>query len=91
MAIPTREEVHGALREIVIDVLDSDLTTIGDDDDFVETLEMDSLQAVSMLIQIERRFHIKLPDTEMNVMRTVRSVADLVMTHLASQVPLAAQ
>ena len=81
----TRDEIHGALREIVIDILDADLTQIGDDDDFIDDLDMDSLQAVGMLIQIERRFQIKLPDSEMSAMRSVRAVADLVIVNLEAQ------
>jgi acyl carrier protein len=80
----TREEVTIGLKEIVLDILeaDDDMTDFNEEDDLVNDLDMDSLQAVSMLVHIERRFKVALPEAEMNKFRTLRSVVDLVMVNL---------
>ncbi len=80
----TREEVQIGLKEIVLDILeaDTDVSDFNEEDDLVEDLDMDSLQAVSMLVHIERRFQVALPEAEMNKFRTLRSVVDLVMANM---------
>lgn len=76
-----RQEVQTGLKEIVLDVLENeDIKDIGEEDDFVEDLDMDSLQAVSMLLHIERRFKITLPQTVLDSrFKNLRAVVDLVM------------
>ena len=80
----TRAEVQEGLKEIVLDILEAEdeITDFSEEDDFVEALGMDSLQAVSMLVHIEKRFRVTLPENEMNNFRTLRSVVDLVMDNL---------
>jgi acyl carrier protein len=80
----TREEVTLGLKEIVLDILEADdeMTDFSEEADLVNDLDMDSLQAVSMLVHIERRFKVALPEAEMNKFRTLRSVVDLVMVNL---------
>lgn len=82
-----REHVTEELKEIVLDILeDDDIEDFGEDDDFVEELQMDSLQAVSMLIHIERRFKVTLPQSELEKFKTLRMVVDVVMENLAAKV-----
>ena len=80
----TRAEVEQGVKAIVLDILeaDDDVKDFGDEDDFVEDLSMDSLQAVSMLVHLEKRFRVSLPESDMNRFRTVRSVVDVVMANL---------
>lgn len=78
-----REQVTQDLKEIVLDILeDDDIEDFKEDDDFVEELQMDSLQAVSMLIHIERRFKVQLPQSELEKFKTLRMVVDVVMENL---------
>lgn len=78
-----REEVKEVLKEIVLDILeDDDIEDFSEDDDFVEDLEMDSLQAVSMLIHIEKRFKVTLPQSELENFKSLRMVVDTVMNHM---------
>ena len=80
----TRAEVEQGVKAIVIDILEAEdeVKDFGDEDDFVEDLSMDSLQAVSMLVHLEKRFRVSLPESDMNRFRTVRSVVDVVMANL---------
>ena len=80
----TRAEVEQGVKAIVIDILEAEdeVKDFGDEDDFVEDLSMDSLQAVSMLVHLEKRFAVSLPESDMNRFRNVRSVVDVVMANL---------
>ena len=81
-----REQVTEDLKEIVLDILeDDDIEDFNEDDDFVEDLQMDSLQAVSMLIHIERRFKVQLPQSELEKFKTLRMVVDVVMENLSAK------
>ena len=44
-----------------------------------------ALQAVSMLVHLEKRFRVSLPESDMNRFRTVRSVVDVVMANLETR------
>jgi acyl carrier protein len=83
----TRAEVEQGVKAIVIDILEAEdeVKDFGDEDDFVEDLSMDSLQAVSMLVHLEKRFSVSLPESDMNRFRTVRSVVDVVMANLEAR------
>jgi len=83
----TRAEVEQGVKAIVLDILEAEdeVKDFGDEDDFVEDLSMDSLQAVSMLVHLEKRFRVSLPESDMNRFRTVRSVVDVVMANLDSR------
>jgi acyl carrier protein len=83
----TRAEVEQGVKAIVLDILEAedDVKDFGDEDDFVEDLSMDSLQAVSMLVHLEKRFAVSLPESDMNRFRNVRSVVDVVMANLDSR------
>ena len=83
----TRAEVEQGVKAIVIDILEAEdeIKDFGDEDDFVEDLSMDSLQAVSMLVHLEKRFSVSLPESDMNRFRTVRSVVDVVMANLETR------
>ena len=83
----TRAEVQLGVKEIVLDILEAEdeMTDFGEEDDFVDDLDMDSLQAVSMLVHLEKRFSVTLPEGDMDRFRTVRSVVDVVMANLESR------
>lgn len=83
----TRAEVEQGVKAIVIDILEAEdeVKDFGDEDDFVDDLSMDSLQAVSMLVHLEKRFSVSLPESDMNRFRTVRSVVDVVMANLETR------
>ena len=83
----TRAEVEQGVKTIVLDILEAEdeIKDFGDEDDFVNDLSMDSLQAVSMLVHLEKRFRVSLPESDMNRFRNVRSVVDVVMANLESR------
>jgi len=52
------------------------------DDDFFKTLKIDSLQALSLLTRLEQRFHIELPDYEMQGVSDFRTLAERIQSRL---------
>jgi acyl carrier protein len=52
------------------------------DDDFFETLGIDSLQALDLLTRIEQHFRIELPDYELQGVSDFRTLAQRIQSRL---------
>lgn len=48
-------------------------------DDIYEALQIDSLQALELLTALEQRFDVEIPDYELQDVRTLASIAELVL------------
>lgn len=51
-------------------------------DDLYEALQIDSMQAMDLLTALERTFDVEIPDYELQEVRTVASIAELVADRL---------
>ncbi len=52
------------------------------DDDFFQTLAIDSLQALDLLTRLENHFHVELPDYEMQGVSDFRALAGRIQARL---------
>lgn len=66
------------LRELLAETIDADVAEVRDGADFVETLGVDSLMALEVVVVLERRYGIRFSETEMRSVRTLDSAYDLV-------------
>ncbi|WP_055483308.1 acyl carrier protein [Sphaerimonospora mesophila] len=66
------------LREIVAEVLELEPEEVADGGDFVEEYEADSLRAIEILARIEKRYKVEIPQSELNEMRNLKAVYDVV-------------
>ena len=76
-----RAEIAAKLREILSRHIPIDLSQMQPNDRFVEDLRMDALDSMSTVeyvIEIEREFAIKIPDSAAEKMITFQSVVDFV-------------
>ena len=51
-------------------------------DDLFEVLEIDSMQALSLLTALEERFEVEIPDYEVQDVRTFAALAEVVASRL---------
>jgi len=65
------------LRSIVAQVLDVDTAEITDDVRFVDDLEVDSLLALEIVVVLEKKYGVKLPESELRQIVTLQSAYDL--------------
>jgi acyl carrier protein len=72
----------GELREIVEIAIDSDIAIWELDTNLYSELGMDSIGAVAMVVEIQRRFGIRIPDEEISKLQTPR----LILEHLQSTI-----
>jgi acyl carrier protein len=82
------------IRATLIELLEADTgekhTHLQDTDNLREGLGLDSVDVVSIVSQIERRFHIRLTHEELEKLVTVADVLNLLESKLATPQPHAA-
>ena len=70
------EELTKIIRKMVLDIAELEESTLGDSQRFAE-VGLDSLQALELLVSIERRFGCEIPQDEL---RNFTDVASVVQT-----------
>ncbi|MFI5770951.1 acyl carrier protein [Streptomyces sp. NPDC051658] len=70
------------LRAVVAQVLDVEVSEVTDDARFVDDLEVDSLMALEVVVVLEKKYGIKLPESELKRIVTLQSAYDLLLGKL---------
>jgi acyl carrier protein len=74
-----RDEVLSALREVAVEVLSVEPDAVVEDARFKEDLDADSLDLVELVMGLEERFDITVPEEDLEGVTTVGQALDLVM------------
>jgi acyl carrier protein len=80
-----RDEVLTALREVAVEVLSVEPGTVVEDARFKEDLDADSLDLVELVMGLEERFDISVPEEDLENVGTVGQAVDLVLAKLAAK------
>ena len=85
---PDRAEIAAKLRKILANHINIDLSRMNPADRFIQDLRMDDLDSMSTVeyvIEIEKEFAIKIPDSAAEKMTTFQSVVDYVAEAVKSK------
>ena len=74
----SEEEIFEKLKEIIVDQLGVEEDIIKMDSTFVEDLSADSLDIVELIMDIEEKFDIEIPDSDAERIVTVSDVVEYV-------------
>jgi acyl carrier protein len=80
-----REEVVTALREVAVEVLSVDPDVVVESARFKEDLDADSLDLVELVMGLEERFDISVPEEDLENVGTVGQAVDLVLAKVAAK------
>jgi acyl carrier protein len=80
-----RDEVLSALREVAVEVLSVEPDSVVEDARFKEDLDADSLDLVELVMGLEERFDISVPEEDLENVGTVGQAVDLVLAKLAAK------
>lgn len=67
----TQEEILSTLAELVYDVADVPVEDVVIEKSFVDDLDIDSLAMVEIIVGIEEKFGVTVPDDEAKNLKTV--------------------
>jgi len=80
-----RTEALDAIREVAVEVLSVEPATVTEAARFKEDLEADSLDLVELVMGLEERFDISVPEEDLENVGTVGQAVDLVLAKLAAK------
>jgi len=80
-----RDEALGALREVAVEVLSVEPDIVNEDARFKEDLDADSLDLVELVMGLEERFDISVPEEDLEGVATVGQAVDLVLAKVAAK------
>lgn len=72
------DHVLQKLLELASKKFNADLKSLDAKDDMFEKLQINSMQALSLLTDLEREFSIEIPDYELQDVRTFEQLATLI-------------
>jgi acyl carrier protein len=80
-----RDEGLAALREVAVEVLSVEPDTVTYEARFKEDLDADSLDLVELVMGLEERFDISVPEEDLEGVATVGQAVDLVLAKVAAK------
>jgi len=78
----TKDEIVAGLAEILEEVAGVNPDDVTEDKSFTEDLDVDSLSMVEVVVAAEEKFGVKIPDDEVQNLKTVGDAADFVLKNL---------
>jgi acyl carrier protein len=69
--VSTRDEIRTGLAEILEEIADVKPDDVTEDKAFQDDLDVDSLSMVEVVVAAEERFGVKIPDDDVQNLRTV--------------------
>lgn len=76
-AEPNRDEISQSVREILADMLGLDPDEIGASDHLADDLDLDSMDAVDMVVDLKLRTGVKLVESDIKSVETIQDVVDV--------------
>jgi acyl carrier protein len=81
--LASREEVFDQVKEILVERLEVEESDVSMDASLRDDLKADSLDQVELIMDIEERFGIKIPDEDAQSLGTVGDAVDFIVEHAA--------
>jgi len=77
----SREEITTGLAEILEEVAGVNPDDVAEEKSFTEDLDVDSLSMVEVVVAAEERFSVKIPDDEVQKLKTVGDAVTFIIAN----------
>jgi len=74
-------DIESQVKEIIVEQLDVKLEDIEESKSFTEDLQADSLAIVELVLALEEKFEVKIPDDEVDKIKTVGDAISYIKNH----------
>jgi acyl carrier protein len=78
----TRDEITAGLAEILEEVAGVSNEDVAPEKSFTDDLDVDSLSMVEVVVAAEEKFGVKIPDNEVQNLKTVGDAVGYIETHV---------
>ena len=82
-----RNEVFAQLQDATVTVLGVDRDAVTEDARFFADLDADSLDLVELVMALEERFDVTIPEEELDGINPVGNALDLILVKLGAPTP----
>lgn len=80
-----RDEALAAIRDVAVEVLSVEPEAVVESARFAEDLDADSLDLVELVMGLEERFDVAIPEEDLEGVATVGNAVDLVLAKAAQR------
>ena len=77
----SREELLEQVKAVIVEQLGVDEEKVTENATFIEDLSADSLDVVELIMSLEEKFEIEIPDSDAEKITTVKDVIDYIVEH----------
>jgi acyl carrier protein len=79
-----REVALAAIRDVAVEVLSVEPSSVVESARFAEDLDADSLDLVELVMGLEEKFNVSIPEEDLEGVATVGNAVDLVLAKAAA-------
>ncbi|MBA2610234.1 MAG: acyl carrier protein [Actinobacteria bacterium] len=79
----SRDEVLGVMRDAAVELLKVDPAKVTEEATFADDLEADSLDVVELVMALEEKLDISIPEEELEGIKTVGEALDVIAAKVA--------
>ena len=79
----SRDEVLGVMRDCAVELLKIDPAKVTEEATFADDLEADSLDVVELVMALEEKLDISIPEEELEGIKTVGEALDVIAAKVA--------
>ena len=80
----TADEIRQKVKELVAEITERSPEEISDTALFVEDLGIDSLMTIEMLVMVDKKYKIHIPEEEFGKIRNVNDAVSIVQRYIAA-------
>lgn len=77
------EKVREEVKRLIAELTEREPGEITDTALFVDDLGVDSLMAIEVMVSLDKRYKINIPEVEFNQIKNVNDAVEVVMQHLS--------
>ncbi len=81
----TREEILSAISDVLVEEFECDRAALKPEARLFEDLDLDSIDAVDLIVRLQNQTHLKVKAEDFKAIRTLGDVADVILKLMAEQ------
>lgn len=81
----TPDKIRASIKELIAEITERDVSEVSDTALFNEELGIDSLAGMEMMVTVDKRFKIDIPEEEFAKIKNVNEAVEAVQRYLVSR------